>query len=249
LRQRQVTLPDANPPFAYFLGFLLGDGSLGGLSRPTIYLVGHLIDEREYYDRVVVPLISTLFGVDSYSYVRKGQLAYAVHFKSKRLIEFLSSTYGLPTHGSARFIPKPLLTSDSKIIKAFMAGLFDADGSLVFSKKNYSTHCYPSLEIKSVSKEMIFEVVVALKALGFRASLRKSAESWVAATNGVAQLELWMKSIGSQNIKHLSKYLLWKRQGSVRPKTTTPERLGLLHLDYDGLFRALRSEVGIAEWV
>ena len=235
--------------FAYFLGVLLGDGSLGGLLRPTVYLVGHLIDERDYYDRVIIPLMAGLFNVSPYSYVRKGQQAYATHFKSKRVVEFLASTLGFPTHGSAKFIPVALLRGSGGVIKALICGLFDSDGCLVFSKKHREIYSYPTIEIKNVSKSMILEIVGILRELGFRASMRKSAESWVAAVNGDVQVDQWMKRIGSRNIKHLSKYLLWKRQGSVQPHTHTPQRLELLHLDYDGFFRALKVETEVAQWL
>jgi len=58
--------------FAYFLGVLLGDGSTGSTRRPSIYLVGDLVEERGYYDYVLIPLIRVLFKISPYSYVRKG---------------------------------------------------------------------------------------------------------------------------------------------------------------------------------
>lgn len=234
---------------AYLLGLLLGDGSLGGVRRPTVYLVGHLIDERSYYDDVVVPLMSDLFGLKPYSYVRKGQVAYAIHVKSSQLIRYLASEFGLPTHGSAKFIPVPIKNGTRAIRAAFICGLFDADGCLVFSKKTYREYRYPSVEIKTASQTMVNEIVQLLRSLGFRAALRKSAESWVAAVNGESQLNLWMSRIGSHNIKHLSKYLLWRRSGVGIPKTNVPQRLEILCLSLETFFPALESEVTVARWV
>ncbi len=50
--------------FAYFLGVLLGDGSVGSARVPSIYLVGDLVEERGFYDYVLIPLISALFNIN-----------------------------------------------------------------------------------------------------------------------------------------------------------------------------------------
>lgn len=66
----------------------------------------------------------------------------------------------------------------------------------------------------------------------FRASLNKSAESWIVRINGKAMLERWMEKIGSRNIKHLTRYLVWKKEGVCPPKTTVIERMLILK-DWD----------------
>jgi len=93
---RRVTLPAIDERFAYFLGFLLGDGCLGRLSDPYLKLVGDLVDERDYYDRFLVPLILGLFGIGVRPRIRKGQQAYEIAFARKQLIEYLVSKIGLP---------------------------------------------------------------------------------------------------------------------------------------------------------
>lgn len=194
--QRQVKLPRVDGSFAYFLGVLLGDGSVGSPSRPIIYLVGHSIDERDYYDKVIIPLITKLFGIKPYSYLRKGKLAYATHFRSRSLVEYLASKIEFPTQGRTKFIPGLIRNSSPEIKRAFIAGLFDSDGCLVLSKKTYRTYCYPTVEIKSINKPVISYVSETLKELGFRASIRKSAESWVSSVNGSEELDRWMSLIG-----------------------------------------------------
>lgn len=241
---RQITLPRLDEAFAYYLGLLLGDGFVG--ARPNlIYLVGHLTDERDYYDRIVIPLTSRLFGIHPHPYIRKGQQAYVAHFQSVELVNHLKSEIGFPTQAFHKFVPQILCESGPEIIRAFLAGLFDSDGCLVFSKKTYRLYRYPAVEIKSVTKPVVDAVTQLLRELGFRASVRKSAESWVATVNGDAQLAKWMKQIGSHNIKHLSKYLLWRRSGSCPPHTTTPQRLEALHLDFDSFYPTLLRETGI----
>jgi LAGLIDADG DNA endonuclease family protein len=211
--------------FAYFLGLLLGDGSVGSVKVPSIYLVGDLVEERGFYDYLVIPLINELFKIRPYSYVRKGKSAYAVHFKSKRLVEYLVSQLDFPCGGVPKYLPRPMAIFPEGIRLAFIRGLFDADGSLVFSRKTYREHEYPTIEIKTVSRQLGLSVKDLLLIAGFRSSLNKSAESWVMRINGKAMLERWMEKIGSRNIKHLTRYLVWKKQGVCPPNTTVGERM------------------------
>ena len=239
-----VALPSLNRPFAYFLGLLLGDGYASEDYNHLVYIVGHLTDERDYYDRVIVPLVERLFNIRPRAFVKKGQDAYAVSFGSVQVVKHLKEM-GFPLVAFQKFIPDIIRRSPDGILRAFLQGLFDADGCLVLSKKTYKTHSYPTVEIKSVHRNLIACVVEMLRGLGFRATLRKSAESWVASVNGRKQVDKWMLEIGSRNIKHLTKFLLFKRTGLCPPHTTTPDRLEMMGLGYEGFYRALLRETGI----
>ncbi len=50
---------------------------------------------------------------------------------------------------------------------------------------------------------------------------------------GKEQLELWMKKIGFNSRKHLTKYLVWKKFGFCPPNTTLPERELILKGELD----------------
>jgi hypothetical protein len=217
--------------FAYFLGVLLGDGSVGTPERPTIYIVGNLVDERGFYDHMLIPLITELFSIHPYRYVRKGKNAYAVHFKSRRLVEYLVSEVGFPGSQGPKFLPSTIRSLGDHGKCSFIRGLFDSDGSLIFSKKTYQRSQYPTIEIKTVSHHLGRSVKDLLVAIGFRAALNRSAESWVVRLNGLTMLEMWMNKIGSRNVKHLTKYLVWKKDGFCPPETTTPMRLKLLGIE------------------
>jgi len=224
-----LQIPDGmSEKFAYFLGLLLGDGSVGSISRPSIYLVGDLVEERGFYDCLVIPLIRNLFKINPYSYARKGKSAYAVHFKSRRLVEYLVSQLDFPSGDIQKYLPKFVPLLPERIRLAFIRGLFDADGSMIFSRKTYRAYEYPTIEIKTVSHRLGVSVRQILATAGFRASLNKSAESWIVRINGQQMLELWMNKIGSRNIKHLTKYLVWKKEGACPPKTKVRQRMSVL---------------------
>jgi hypothetical protein len=224
-----LQVPDnMSEKLAYFLGVLLGDGSVGSERRPTIYLVGDLVEERGYYDHVLIPLIRGLFKVSPYSYVRKGKSAYALHFKSRRFVEYLVSELDFPSGDVQKYLPSSVMSFPEGIRLAFIRGLFDSDGSMVFSRKTYTAYKYPTIEIKTVSHRLGLSVKQILTTAGFRSGLNRSAESWIVRTNGEQMLELWMNKIGSRNIKHLTKYLVWKKAGFCPPKTTVLGRMRIL---------------------
>ena len=175
-----------------------------------------------------MPLIRKLFRVNPYCYERKEKQAYALHFKSKQLAEYLADRIGFPTGSSGKYVPSAIESSSLKLRKAFIRGVFDADGCLSFSKSTYSTHKYPSIQIKNKSRPLLASVRKTLEGLGFRTSLTKSRESWALSTNGVEMLGFWMSVIGTSNEKHLSKYHVWKKLGYCPPGTTTPQRIEML---------------------
>ena len=49
-RLKTITIPRFSKSLAYFLGLLLGDGSVG-LEKPTIQLTFHEVDEEEFCSR------------------------------------------------------------------------------------------------------------------------------------------------------------------------------------------------------
>ncbi len=224
---KAVNIPELSPEFAYFLGLLLGDGSVME-SKPTIALTGHEVDEEEFCMNVLLPLITTLFGFTPRVYKPRGIHAYRIMFDSRKLVTFLIHEIGFP-HGQApKRIPEVILTASLETQIAFVRGLFDADGSVIFSKKTYSQYSYPSVETKSTSRPVLSEIEPILSRLGFRVSIGRSVESHVLRINGREMLDRWFEVVGSKNIKHLSKYRVWKKLGYCPPQTNVPNRLALL---------------------
>jgi hypothetical protein len=151
--------------------------------------------------------------------------------KSRRLVEYLVSEIGFPSSQASKFLPRAIWPLPNIGKFSFIRGLFDSDGSLIFSKKTYQHNQYPTIEIKTVSHPLGSSLKDLLVAVGFRAALNRSAESWVVRLNGFEMLEMWMNKIGSRNVKHLTKYLVWKKEGFCPPKTTMPMRLKLLGIE------------------
>ena len=227
MRNGFARIPRLTASFAYFLGYLLGDGctSVGQI----VAMSCHSIDEEHFCKSVLVPLIARLFGVRLTPYKDIKLNAYHINFGSKKLVAYLTNEVGFPPGQARKSVPKLIQHAPRRLRVAFVRGFFDADGSLIFSKKTYGNHVYPSIELKSVDREILEWVMGVLEELSFRASLGRSVESWVLRINGADMLNRWMEMIGSSNLKHISKYQVWQKYGYCPPNTSVPQRLGLLH--------------------
>lgn len=51
--------------------------------------------------------------------------------------------------------------------------------------------------------------------------------------SGKNRLEKWIKIIGFNNPKHLSKYLIWKKYGFCPPRNTLKDRIKILNNELD----------------
>lgn len=227
LPTQKAKIPRWTAELAYFLGFLLGDGCIGA-TQPVITMTCHSIDEDIYARSVLIPLIELLFGVKPNLYKCKHQNAYHQSFHSKEVADFLTRVIGFPIGGVHKHVPLLIACSTRPMKFAFIQGFFDADGCLVFSRKTYAKYAYPSIELKSVDREVLAEIAAILEPVGFRTSIGRSVESSVLRVNGCEMLNRWMKMIGSKNMKHITKYQVWQKFGYCPPSTDVPQRLRIL---------------------
>jgi len=228
---KAIDIPRLTPSFAYFLGYLLGDGCTSVAGNHVVTMSCHSIDEYHFAKTVLIPLLGRLFGVRPYFFKKKNQNAYCVSITSKLIVSYLTDVVGFPLGQAPKVVPRLVLSAPMRMKIAFVQGLFDADGSLIFSKKHHEKPVYPSIELKSVDLNILEWVMGVLKELGLRVTLGRSVESHVLRVNGVIMLERWMKAIGSSNLKHISKYQVWKKYGYCPPGSNVPERLRLIQTD------------------
>lgn len=67
------------------------------------------------------------------------------------------------------FIPKQILRSNTKVLCAFLRGLFEADGTITFNGANN----VPLIELTTVSERLAKEVMITLESLGIPITLHK----------------------------------------------------------------------------
>ena len=241
--KRKIIVPNKlNKELAELIGILTGDGSIGfykgeGYTHYQIRFYGHKTEDFDYYNKNVNGLFKNLFNVDLKIRSHKSQgNASFITIDSKVIFQFLSKTLQIPTGKKFLFlkIPKYIKKSNSKIKKAFLRGLADTDASLTFKKKHKDKNYYPLISLKQKNKRIIEEVVEILDEFGFNSYVQydiitKDKRGFESNgnciyLNGKKNLERWIKLIGFNNLKHKTKYLIWKKIGYCNSNTTLEQR-------------------------
>jgi len=230
---------------AYLSGIHLGDGTMNHYLKYyySIGYSGHLIDEFEFYTAQFKPLFLSLFHKNLFVYkrIRPGKQSVDLSAQSKAIFTFLTTSLHIPP-GPKDNASIPELIKNSKYALSFMKGLADSDFSLMFKKNSKGIHVYPTIFLNSSNSLFLSQVNTLLYRHGFNShtlfDFPKKRYDKLYISNqleilGVEQLERWMKKIGFDSPKHLTKYFIWKKFGFCPPYTTLFERQLILKGELD----------------
>ncbi|MBT4136221.1 hypothetical protein HOD75_01990 [archaeon] len=231
---------------AELLGIHIGDGCISENSRYSeYYLGGDIIEEKEYHDDWVGPLfnkkiMNPLFGINV-NYKEHPKVGiYGFHIFNKELVDFFKK-FGIVS-GSKINMGIPIeIKNDKNLLKRFLRGIFDTDGSLYFNK-NYSIKNHknlinnnPIIQLSGVSKTLIQDVSDSLKELGFFPRLKKPYKGkrdknkvYSVRVYKRKDIEEFIKIIGFKNPKHYTKWQVYKKLGYCPSYTKLKERKNLL---------------------
>ena len=229
----QKTLSNTLPEFNLYelIGLIIGDGHIIYDKKYVLEITGNADEDREYFNKVS-DFIKKETGKTPQIRFHKDKRGKYIRlcFHNKEYIEFLIYKLGL-VYKNKTFeseIPKKFV--DWIYMKHIIRGLFEADGSLYFSKERREKHYYPRFEIKSSSPKIISQVMTSLKSQGFRVTLRRCGEERTFGIHlcGFNMLEKWIKEIGFGSFRNYSKYLVRNRLNFYIPKMNLKERIDLL---------------------
>jgi len=212
--------------FSEILGMFAADGCL---QDNYICMWGNILEDKEYYDKIVCPLFSGVLNKKIIAHEKKSNSVYGFYICGKEIVNSFRSlgfsnkkTYDVK-------IPKEIIESeDKKVISAFIRGFADCDGCLTFMKrkeKGYSKfkqkfHTYPRIFIRIASENMINDLSYLLNKLKIDHStyIQKSKhKNWadmnIICIRGKTRVEKWMDKIGFNNHAKTTKYNIWKRYG------------------------------------
>lgn len=240
--KRNIKLPKTlSPNLIELIGIILGDGHLdntkrkGNAQNRRIVIHGNLTDDIDYFKHIN-SLFKDLFGIKlKLGKYRKNEL-YAI-IDSKAIFSFLKYLE-IPVGNKGLIkIPSYIIKSKTDIFH-FIRGLFDTDGSITFKRKdNKKIHYYPVLKFSSKSHYIIKQLSNIfnknnIKNYAFlkKQRIRKGTITYISYIdiNGKKNLKRWMKLIGFNNTKHLTKYKIWKNFGFSPPYTTLKQRKEIL---------------------
>jgi hypothetical protein len=214
------------------IGIHMGDGMmnvyLNKSNGKKVYLIkisGDPIEDKPYYDFWVKPLIFAGYGKEVKPKLLKWN-EYGVRFNSKDIILF-KHKLGLPLGEKRNMkIPKEIKENE-EFLKRFLRGVFDTDGSITFIREADRIQTIPEIRLGSPDRVFMSEIANALSKFGFDFFQGKGKVSRI-AIQGEENVSLFLKEIGLRNLKHLSKWLIYKHYGYCPIHTDLLTRLLIL---------------------
>ncbi|UCD03956.1 MAG: hypothetical protein JSW73_05470 [Candidatus Woesearchaeota archaeon] len=231
---------------AEFIGICIGDGCISVNKRYSeLSVCGDSIEEREYYDKTVIPLFNKTIGKPLLDYKLSGRDyskngVYGFKIFNKAVVDYLRNIGLKPGKKTNIEIPERLMTES--LIRNVLRGIFDTDGTVYFNKSTSGKHTQPRIKISSTSKNLIFQIKQISEKLGFRPYFKKPYKG-KRDLNPVYSLVLykkedinrWIKEIGFNNPKHTSKIDIWKKIGKGLPRSNLKERKSIIFNLYNNL--------------
>lgn len=224
--------------FYEFLGLFIGDGCI--IYNPAKYIYalefsGNASDQKEYFEELR-RFIFTDSGKMPKIRIKEQRLgrSLCLRLDNKKYVEHLIFEVGIVYKNKCFNAEIPEKFIGWKYSKHILRGLFEADGSLFFSKsKKHNFLTYPRLEIKTSSKKLSEQIMFLLKRKQYKVNVMssKSDKTFRIYLSGAEMLEKWSKEIGFSDIKGISKYNFWKKYGFYIAKISLEERLFCLNAE------------------
>jgi len=147
------------PGFAYFLGLLIGDGSLTYKKRVQITTADDFIAQKFCH------IAKEAFGYDPFASEKKGTVAKDYVITSVDIRQFMKQIGLDYVHSYEKEVPPIIRQAPKEIVVAFLQGLFDTDG--------YADKRYGNIELMSTSYRLVHQVQLLLLNLGIISSLHQ----------------------------------------------------------------------------
>ncbi len=230
---------------AELMGIHIGDGCISITKRYSMYYVGgDLKEEKEYHDNWV----SKLFNKEIMRKLNKEKVrykeypstgVYGLYIFDKEITDYFMSLGICSGSKINQKIPE-IIRQDDLMLKRFLRGLFDTDGNIYFDKNRSCKkpiNNVPVIKLGSAAQYLIKDVFQSLKKLGFNPRLKKPYQGkkdknpvHTVLIYRKKDIEEYVKEIGFKNPKHNTKWLLFKKQGFLQPRTTIQQRKRILGL-------------------
>lgn len=203
-----------NAEVAEILGAFTGDGWIENRGG-AMYICGHSVDDKAYYDNYLGPLVSKWFtsvNPKKFEYWH----VYGISIYKKDIIaKMLDIGFQKGKKCYTAMIPDWIKNGDISLQIAFLRGLFDTDGCVWFEKTKVNKILQPRLSIISCSEKLIKECGVILARLEVKCEIRRRLNiSQTRNNNPYSELRIrtkdnlkkWFEIIGTNNKKHRRKY-------------------------------------------
>ncbi|MBU0460236.1 MAG: hypothetical protein KKH52_02775 [Nanoarchaeota archaeon] len=213
-KKKCIILPSKlTPLLAEEMGMHLGDGFLSA-SKYDYRLKGHKLDEKWYYVDYIRHMYKQLYNIDVKLKNYSDTIGFEIY--SKALWEFKVCVLGInPGRKDDICLPEIIKVNDEDILRRFIRGFFDTDGSVYFMDTNGTGNFYPRLSITQKSKQIIDDLGNIFRMLGFSPKVYHYKTESHVILYGYSQLKHYENEIGWSSPKHLKKVRRWKEMFTV----------------------------------
>ena len=182
---------------AELIGSLAGDGHLSHHNY-EIVISGHKKLDKEYLTTHIKNIFIKLFNVNVKIKIQNYSNGMRIVVNSKKLMEYLTNEFKLPIGPKKGKLHIPSkIKNNSNLLKKYIRGLFDTDGSIYLKRKN-------SIVTSIISRDPSFlnEVKIALTKLGYTPSV-SGKNLYIYSQKEVKK---FFKDIKPQNNRHTKNY-------------------------------------------
>jgi intein/homing endonuclease len=224
-QQQHINIPQKCEELAEFFGILTGDGFMNKYPghNYVIEIAGDSRHDKTYQLEYASPLIHSLFKISPKVYYKKGQHTMYLRMQSKELYHFLSEN-GFPSGRKNQIGIPQWISENEEYMTYFVRGLFDTDGSLcLFNRPSKYNTYYPAIQIGLKSEYIIDRLYAWFVRRNFTSNkvryekfdkrTKQTSIIYILRISGRNQLEKWMREIGFNNYRHVSKYEKYKKMG------------------------------------
>ena len=240
---------EISPDLAEICGIHAGDGYLRSKGHRRELDISGGVEEKDYYDKHVVPLFNSVFNLDIKPRFFPHRSTYGFVIRNPEIIKFMHKIgfpYGAKSLKVA--VPSIILNNDRlKLCQRFLRGYFDIDGHLAFGKKygkyvesKRTRHCYPRIMFSTVSLNLANNLKVILNKLEFnfvyysqKPARNTESLKYAFNINGIQSLNRWMDLIGIKNPTKHSRLLVWKKFKFCPTNITHKQRLKIINGQID----------------
>jgi hypothetical protein len=207
-----VNIPDLGDPLLWYeTGIHVGDGSMGVYDKSTyVYgIYGNNKTERKFFNATLIPTVNHLYGIKPV--LRNNGNTCMIIMHSKHLVMFKNKILGLPLGPKNKIkLPNFIAKNGTDAICYFIAGLFDTDGQVKITKKDY-VH----LRITQKDEDLLAEIKNFLGMQGvpsclykhdyFDVRVNKIERRWFLEINGSKNVKAFLELIPIRNPCYLKK--------------------------------------------
>ncbi len=204
-RKKKVFLPIyLTPQLAYFLGYLQGDGYLGS-DKKTYGFADEYLKHLYYINKINKELFNCKGSIRKKRDIMSTKYSYDLQIRRNIINSYLHSIWGIPRGIKNNLQIPNKMCKNKNILKWYIKGLFDADGTL---PKNPKKMKQPFIDLNMKDKDFIIRInklinkKFEIKTLKLYCRIKKSPNSdymsktWEIRIRKHSEIKKFLKEIG-----------------------------------------------------